>query len=305
MITKNSYSFLAIGKTQESTESQESKKYIGLASSFVVAVNPTKKELESIYGREMANDPEYVVDTDNGKEARITLVLKTDPKVNNGIELLTRAMFTLRNAPAYNSDQSKVQVIDKFGNVAWAATEDAKAGKKLFSANGKELKIDSSYRMACVGEADLIGFLKAYLCIEDAFNYINGSWVLKDNTDNFIFGLENIKDYFSGDFSEIKEAIVLQPNNKVKLLYGVRNKDGVLYQSVITRNGMVLPNYAGSKAIAHLEKDLMKAKNAGSFSTTELRVQELSEFSVEPTNLDTDNDPLGGNSSSQGGMPWD
>ena len=304
MITKNSYSFLTIGKTQESTESQESKKYIGLASSFVVAVNPTKKELESIYGREMANDPKYVVDTDNGKEARITLVLKTDPKVNNGIELLTRAMFTLRNAPAYNSDQSKVQVIDKFGNVAWAATEDAKAGKKLFSANGKELKIDSSYRMACVGEADLIGFLKAYLCIEDAFNYINDSWVLKDNTDNFIFGLENIKDYFSGDFSEIKEAIALQPNNKVKLLYGVRNKDGVLYQSVITRNGMVLPNYAGSKAIAHLEKDLMKAKNAGSFPTTELCVQELSEFSVEPTNLDTDNDPLGGNSSSQGGMPW-
>lgn len=305
MITKNSYSFLAIGKTQESTESQEFKKYIGLASSFVVAVNPTKKELESIYGREMANAPEYVVDTDNGKEARITLVLKTDPKVNNGIELLTRTMFTLRNAPAYNSDQSKVQVIDKFGNTTWAATEDAKAGKKLLSASGKELKIDSSYRMACVGEADLIGFLKSYLCVEDAFNYINGSWVLKEDSDNYVFSLEHIKDYFSGDFSEIKEAIALQPNNKVKLLYGVRNKDGVLYQSVITRNGMVLPNYAGSKAIARLEKDLMNAKNAGSFPTTELRVQELSEFSVEPTNLETNNDPLAGNSSSQGEMPWD
>lgn len=305
MITKNSYSFLAIGKTQESTEAQDIKKYIGLASSFVVGVNPTKKELEAIYGHEVANAPEYVVDTDNGKEARITFVLKTDPKVNNGIEFITRTMFILRNAPAYNSDQSKVQVIDKFGNTAWAATEDAKTGKKLFSANGKELKIDSSYRMACVGEADLIGFLKPFLCVEDAFNYINGAWVLKDHPENYVFGLEHIKDYFSGDFSEIKEAIALQPNNKVKVLYGVRNKDGVLYQTVITRNGMVLPNYAGSRAIERLEKDLANAKNGGAFATTELRVQELSEFTVEPTNLDTNNDPLTGNSSSQSEMPWD
>ena len=306
MKTTNSYSFLAIGKTQESTETQEFKKYIGVASSFIVAVNPTKKELEDIYGREQANDPEYVVDTDNGKEARITFIVKTDPSVNNGIEMINRAMFTLRNTPAYNRDQTKVQVIDQYGNVTWASTEDAKAGKKLLDRNGNPLKIDDKYRMACVGEADLIGFLKAYLCVGDVFNYVNGTWVKKTNDSDYVFGLEHIKDYFNGDFSEVKDAIALQPNNKVKLLYGVRTTDeGKQYQAIATRNGMVLHNSAGSNAYARLERDLQRAKDNGSFSTTEFAVQELSEYTVEATNLNTPQASSSTEESSTGDMPWD
>lgn len=302
MKINNSYSFLTIGKTQESKEGQGFKKYIGVGSSFVIAVNPTKKELEDIYGREMANDPEYVVDTDNGKEARITFIVKTDPTVCNGVEIINRVMFTLRNAPAYSKDQSKVQVIDKFGNTTWADTEVAKAKGKILTANGNGAKIADDYRMACVGEADLISFLKPYLGVGDAFNYVNGSWVLKDNTDDFLFGLEHIKDYFTGDFSEVKEALALQPNNKVKLLYGIRTADdGKQYQSVATRQGFVLPNYAGSKAYARLEKDLTAAKNNGAYASTEFKVQELAEYSVTPTNLSA----APAESTSDAGMPWD
>ena len=239
MEINNSYVFLTIGKTQESTETQEFKKYVGVGSSFVVAVNPTKKQLEEIYGHELANDPEYVVDTDNGKE----------------------------------------------------------------------LKIDSSYRMACVGEADLVGFLKAYLGVGDAFNYVNDSWVKKDNADDFLFGLEHIKDYFSGDFSEVKDAIALQPNNKVKLLYGVRTtEEGKQYQTVATRNGMVLLNSAGSKALDRLEKELANAKNNGFYASTDFRVQPLAEYSVEPTDFSTAPAvPTGdqGSETSMGNvMPW-
>ena len=303
MINK-SYSFLAIGKTQESKEATEFKRYVGVGSSFVVAVNPTKEELEAIYGREQANDPEYVVDTDNGKEAHITFVVKTDPAVNNGIEIINRAMFTLRNAPAYNRDQTKVQVIDKYGNTTWADTEVAKAKGKVLTANGNDAKIAPDYRMACVGEADLIEFLKPYLGVGDAFNYINGSWVLKnDNLDDYLFGLEHIKDYFTGDFSELKEALALQPNNKVKLLYGVRTADdGKQYQTVVVRHGFVLPNYAGSKTFERLEKELARAKDNGSFASTELRVQELAEYNVAPTDL---NSAPVADTTSGGDMPWD
>lgn len=302
MVTINSYSFLAIGKTQESKEAAEFKRYVGLGSSYVLAVNPTKKELENLYGREMANDPEYLVDTDNGKEVRITFIVKTDPEACNGIEMINRVMFTLRNAPAYNRDQTKVQVIDKYGNTTWASTEDAKAGKKLLSKEGKDLKIDSSYRMACVGEPELIHFLKTYLCVGDVFNYVNGSWVLKADAEDYVFGLEHIKDYFKGDFSELKEAIALQPNNKVKLLYGVRTTDdGKQYQTVATRGNMILANNAGSRAIARLEKELADAKAAGSYATTDFRVQELSEYTVEPTNLNA----APAAEESTGDMPWD
>ena len=303
MINK-SYSFLAIGKTQESTETAEFKRYVGVGSSFVVAVNPTKKELEVIYGREQANDPEYVVDTDNGKEARISFVVKTDPAVNNGIEITSRVMFTLRNAPAYNRDQTKVQIIDKYGNVTWVDTEIAKAGGQILTKGGNPAKIGPQYRMACVGEADLTGFLKAYLCVGDAFNYINGSWVLKDNAEDFVFGLEHIKDYFTGNFSEIKEAIALQPNNKVKLLYGIRTTDeGKQYQTVATRYGMVLHNSASSSTLTRLEKELANAKQAGSYASTEFKVQELAEYSVAPTDLS--NAPATDTTTSGGDMPWD
>ena len=37
----NSYSFLTIGKTQESKEAVEFKRYVGVGSSYVIAVNPT------------------------------------------------------------------------------------------------------------------------------------------------------------------------------------------------------------------------------------------------------------------------
>ncbi len=305
MVINNSYSFLAIGKTQESKETQEFKRYIGVGSSFVIAVNPTKKELEEIYGREMANDPEYVVDTDNGKEARITFIVKTDPAVCKGIEMINRMMFTLRNTPAYSKDGSKVQVIDKFGNSTWASTEVAKAKGKILTANGNSAKIADDYRMACVGEADLTNFLKSYLGVGDVFNYVNGSWVLKDNTDDFLFGLEHIKDYFSGNFSEIKDAIALQPNNKVKLLYGVRTTDdGKQYQTVITRQNFILPNYAGVKALERLEKEITRAKDGGSFASVELRAQELAEYNVTPTDLSSA--PVAtGTESGSGDMPWD
>ena len=307
MNTTNSYVFLTIGKTQESTETQEFKRYVGVGSSFVLAVNPSKKELEDLYGHEVANDPEYVVDTDNGREAHITFIVKTDPAVNNGISIVNRLMFTLRNAPAYSSDQTKVQVVDKYGNSTWGNAEDVKAGCKLISGSGKEQKIDDKYRIACVGEADLLDFLKTYLCVGDAFNYVNGSWVKKDNADDFVFGLEHIKDYFSGDFSELREALALQPNNKVKLLYGVRTTDdGKQYQTIASRNGMILRNSAGSNALLRLEKNLQNAKDRGSYANTDFRVQELAEYTVTPTDLSSA--PVSsshGSEESLGEMPWD
>lgn len=290
-------SLLAIGKTAESTETQEFKRYIGVGGTFVKGVNPTKKESDEFFGFESQNEPEYVVDTDNGKEARITFLIQTDAE-QCGVDLKTRAMFILRNAPAYNQDKTKVQVIDNYGNYTWANVEDAKAGNKLLSKEGKELKIDSKYRMACVGECDLVAFLKAYLCAEDVFKYVNGSWVKKDNPDEYKFALEHIKDYFTGNFTELKEAIALRPNNKVKLLYGVRTTDeGKQYQAVCTRGELVLRNSAGANQLIKLEKDLANAKANGAYQNIDYQVCELKEWDVNPTNLEK--------TPEEGGMPFD
>jgi hypothetical protein len=306
---KNSYSFLVVGKTQESKEAGESsfKRYIGVGSTFIKGVQPTKKEIDEFFGYESQNEPEYVVTTDNGKEARITFLLQTDPEVNNGIELKTRAMFTLRLVPAYNRDQTKVQVIDGYGNYTWANIDDAKAGKPILTANGNPAKIDTKYRMACVGECDLVAFLKKYLWITDAFNYVNGVWVKKEDADNYKFALENIKDYFNGNFKELKDAIALQPNNKLKLLYGVRTtEEGKQYQAVCTRGELILPNATNESAMTRLEKNLANAKQNGAYQNIDYRVQKLQEYVVEPTNLTSDSRdlPFSTSASADDDLPW-
>lgn len=298
--------FLAIGKTYESTEAFESKKYIGVGSSFVLAVNPTKQELEQIYGHEVANEPVYV---DEGKEVgnvRIDFIVKTDPALNDGIEAINKATFFLSDEPAYNKDKTKVQVIDKYGNFTFAPVEDVRMSKKLLSANGKEMKIVSSYRAAYRGEADLVDFLKKYLGVQDAFNYANGSWELKENPEDYEFGLEHIKDYFSGDVRELKEALKLQPNNKIKLLYGVRTTEKGQFQAVCTRSDMTLRNSANANSLLALEKNLANAKLAGAFKDTEYRACPLQEYKLEATDLSSpDNGSVESDPLESSDLPWD
>ena len=300
---KNAVSFLVIGKTQESKEASEGfKRYVGLASSHILAVNPKKEELDELMGFESQNEPEYIKEDDQGKMAIINFIVRTDPDTNNGIEITNRATITLRATPAYNKDKTKVQVIDQYGNFTWADTEVANAGGKIEHAQ----KLDK-YRIACVGECALVDFLKKYLGVPDAYDYKNGSWVKKENgkAEEGIFSLEKLKDYFKGDFSEIREAIALQPNNKIKLLYGVRTNDGKQYQAVCTREQLMLNNGAGANAIAKLEKDLANAKNHGSFSTTEYKVQELQEYDVQPTDLSEPSGAKGSEDSGSSELPWE
>lgn len=285
---KKSYSLLVVGSTQDSKEAGQSsfKRYVGIGSSYVLAVCPSKEELEKLENREIANAPEYLVHDDQGDRVDITFVFKLDPEVHEGAEGTNRGMITLRNAPAYNRDQTKVQVIDKYGNFAWANVEDAKAHKKLFTSSGAESKMDASYRVARVGECALVDFLKNYLNIPDAFNYVNGSWVKKADAEaaKGEFMLEHFEDYFKGDFSEIKEALMLQPNNKIKLLYGVRTTDdNKQYQSVCLREQMTMKNGTGANGYTRVERQLADAKSRGSFANINYAVQELAEYKVEAT----------------------
>ena len=270
-----------------------------MGSSYVLAVNPKKAKLDELMGYESANEPEYVVDGENGKEARITFIVRTDPELNNGIEITNRLTFTMRKEPAYNRDKTKVQVIDTYGNSTWVPVEDAKAGKQL-PAN---LRIDQSkYRMAAYGEADLVSFLKTYLVVPSVLNYLNGSWTLNDKATDGKFELEHINDYFNGDVSELEGALKMQPNNKVKLLYGVRTSDdGKQYQTIASRGDMILRNSAGSAALSKLEKDLEILKSNGAYPSTEFKVQELAEYDVQATNLDKAPEK----SDTSGDMPWD
>lgn len=286
------YSFMAIAKGVQSTESAEFKKYIGVAPVYVLSVNPTKDEMESILDTSLEKDPEYVTTMEvDGKEvpnARITFLTKPDAtKVGFEAPVMNVTMF-LRKEYRYNKDKTKVQIIDKYGRTAWVTIEQAKNREIPVYSNGPA-NIDKDYRPAYIGEEELTNFIKCYLNIPNVMKYVNNTWELVKNPEECECRLEDIEKYFNGDFSELKGAIALQPNNKIKVMFGVRtNNEGKEYQTAYTN--MFLRN--SSRDNSALEKDLKARKEAGSYSTTEFSTKEFKEYVVEATNFNSDDNDL-------------
>ena len=324
--TINSFSFLTIGKTIESTTT-EFKRYVGLGQSEILALNPTKKQLEEIYGREVQNEPQYFgTDEQTGvKWARLDFIVKTVPEACNGIDITSHASFTIRAEKYANADGSKVRVIDAYGNSIWMSAEDANNHKQPTLSSGGNAKI-AQYRIAYKGEPELVDFLRKYLLIPNAFEYVNGSWALKkmkhineltkeeaekDDVlvyENHMLALDksDFDSFFKGDVSVLWNEIENKKKIKplaVTLLYGIRtNNEGKQYQTVCTSYDTVLYKNPNAKAIAKLENDIVRAKQSGLYSNIDYRVQELQEYSVEPTNLEKPQEelPFAANE-----MPWD
>lgn len=302
MENKN-FSFMAFGKAQVSKEATEIKRYTGVGSVFVVGVNPNKAELEKLYDRELDKDPEYITEKDGVTSARIDFIIKTDPtaKCNNGIELLTKFSMFIRNEYRFNKDKTKVQVIDKYGRTAWVTKEQAKAHEIPVYKNGPA-NIDKDYRPAYVGEEDITNFLKLFLGISNVEKWVKNEATgrrevvgLVDNPQDCECRLENIEDYFKGKFNEIKGAINLMPNNKIKVLFGVRTTDeGKQYQDVYTRK--FLSNTVS--IYDKLAEDVQTNKDNGAYPNTEFVVADLQEYTVQATNFNNTNN-------NNGDMPFD
>lgn len=275
---------MAFSKGKETTD-VVIKRYIGVAPVKVLAVNPTKAEMEKIYGTDIENDPVYVGKVDiNGQSynnVRLDFIVATDEE-KTGVSMTTKVAIFVREQYRYNRDMSKVQVIDKYGRTAWVTKEQAQNHEIPVYANSMPANIDKDYRPCYVGEEDLTNFIKAYLNIPNVMKYVNGTWVLVDNPQDCEARLDNIKDYFRGDFRELKDIMALQPNNKVKVLFGVRtNDEGHQYQAVYTN--MFLKN--GVTDYSKLDADLQKRKAADAYPTTEFKVCEFKEYNVEATNF--------------------
>ena len=299
-----SYVMMAFGKAQESKEAAEIKRFTGVGSVFVVGVNPNKSELEKLYERELDKDPEYVTEKDGVVSARIDFIVKTDTaaKCNNGIELLTKVSMFIRKEYRFNKDKTKVQVIDKYGRTAWVTKEQAKNHEIPVYSNGKPANIDKDYRPAYVGEEDITNFLKLFLGIPNVEKWVKNEETgrrevvgLVDNPEDCECRLENIEDYFKGKFNEIKDAINLMPNNKIKVLFGVRTTDeGKQYQDVYTRKFL-------SNAVSvydKLSEDVQSAKDNGAYPNTEFVIADLQEYTVNATNFNNTNN-------NNGDMPFD
>lgn len=278
--------FMAFAKGSESTEGTTVNRYIGVAPVTIESINPNKAMLEKIYNTSLENEPEYTgTQESNGNQvpyARITFLVKPDPvKTGMDINPISISMF-LRKEYKFNRDGTKVLVIDEYGNSGWATKEQCQNHTPLLSKEGKPLKISTNYRPAYVGELELTNFIKAFLVIPEAFEYVEGQWRLKKDADLSISRFDNPDKFFEGDFSEIIETIAYWPENKVKVLFGVkRNDDGRMHQNFYKE--MFLKNREND--YSKLDKDVQERKNAGAYPTTDFEVCDFKVYEVAPTNL--------------------
>ena len=303
------FSFMAISKGTKSTEGNVVKRYIGVAPVFVLSVNPNKEELEKLYNTQLENAPEYLSEIEVGEDrhkvpnVRIDFIVKTNAEKCNGIDFTTKVSFFIRKEARVNREGSKVQVIDKYGRTAWVTKEQYKNKEIPVYANGPA-NIDKDYRTCFHGEEELTNFIRAYLGIPNVMKYIKdkSKWIMVEHPEECEVRLEHIEDYFKGDFSELREAIALQPTNKVKVLFGVKTTDdNKQYQAIYTQMFLMnkITNYS------KLDEDLQKRKAAGAYPTTEFTVCDLKEYTVEATDFNSTNSSDMPFPEADSPSPWD
>lgn len=285
---------MAFSKGNITKESEGFSLYTGIAPVNVLAVNPTKEELEKIYNREQENDPVYITESDfDGKKiksVRIDFIVKAVKEFEE-LNFITKVSFFLRESARFNRDETKVQVIDIFGNTAWVTKEELNTHAIPVYSNGPA-NLNKDYRPCFVGEEALTNFLKLYLGIPSNREYKNGTWVPRADTTECEARLSDIKKYFTGDFSELKGIMAYQPDNYIKCLFGVRTTDdNKQYQTVFTEKFIS----GNSKKFEAIEKELNARKDAGAYSTTEFDIAPLHKYEVTPTTFSSsNNDPLAG-----------
>lgn len=272
---------MALGKVAQSTEAIEIKRYVGVAPVKVLAVNPNKTTLEKYFNTTLDNEPVYTGEKDGVKFARVDFLVQTDID-KCGVDMITRLTFFIRNEKRYNRDKTKIQVIDEYGRTAWATADEYKDKKVPVYSNGNSANLSNNYRACLNGEENLTNFVRTYLNIPAAMRYVNNSWVMIENPSDAECRFDHIEDWFNGKFTDINDIHTLMPDNKVKVLFGVRtSEDGKQYQDFYNR--MFLSN--GSSNFDRLKKDVATTVSNGAYPNTEFEVCTIKEYTVEATSI--------------------
>ena len=265
----------------------------GLVPMMVVAVNPSKKELEAIYGRDLDKEPEYISADEAGvKKLRVDFIMKTviNDKLGCNEEIITKVPFFLEDKPAYTSDGSKVYMLNLYGENACIPVEDA---KKNTLPDNMQWYNTTKMRPAYRGEIELVGFLKQYLGIPNrAFK----DKVIPDVSKAEI-QLEKIKNYFNGDIKEFVSVVNLRkPTNIILLAGGVRTTDdNKQYQAWYLKK----PLKYGTTNLDYIKRDISERQSQMNidFGPADLRFRI---YNNEPTvfegpakaSTDVDDDPF-------------
>ena len=133
--------------------------------------------------------------------------------------------------------------------------------------------------------------------------------------------LDHLDDYFKGDISELREILSYQPDNRVKVVLGIRtNNSGNQYQAAYTKQWIKLGASNYKNVAKRIEDEEKNARDNGREPSTQYVVGPLEEVTLKATNytasaasVDDNNDPFPSqddadpfaDSGDEGDMPFD
>lgn len=199
-------------------ENEGFSKKVGLFSSKVLCVNPSKEEYKDLLGMELKPESKADEYLGESKEGNTTL------RINFWLEEVKskqkfNVTFFLENKPKTNKEGTKEQYINSIGSCSWA--DDPNNLPKWFVAKGED-----SFRPAYVGEEELYNFMRTWLGkldFKDAETVLDLDWkkLMKGNV-NLI--KEQIDGAYSTNIVSLATVKTVVKDEESKEYQGVFNK---------------------------------------------------------------------------------
>lgn len=269
---------MKIGKTSESKEAIQRKLYTGPAPVKVLAVNPTKDEMEKLFGWKPEKEPVYEGEKDGRKWTNITFFVK--PEVE-GVEDIIPLKFFLQDSTRTKKDGSGLQVINVYGETTWLTNEDF---DNQVIPEGRNFSPEG-VRPAYSGEAELLDFVKTLLCVPNRLVYNQESkvWEEIENPEEALAQFEHIQDFFEGNIEELRELINIYPENKIKVWLGVERTDTnntyqTFYSGKFARNS--------ARKVDFIMNSITKSKEAGMLQNVDFGDSTFKEYTETPTQFE-------------------
>lgn len=185
------------------------KFYVGLTSVSVVAINPNRKELNKLLGKEDKDDDkeiEYVDEYEDTPRVRMSIWLRDQQNDNLYVH-----SFNILNKERLNKTGDKSQYINSTCTTSWVDDEEnlPEWFTKFTDYKTKEVLGDKTYRKALQGEDELANFIRAWL---GKLNWNHPDTEVEINT----------KDLFAGKFKELQSQIEGDFDTSFVVLLGVK-----------------------------------------------------------------------------------
>lgn len=205
-----------------SAEFVDVRKFVGVASINILAINPNNAKLRS-YGWTIpddADEPKYVVVNEDGKKsARIRFLVQIQDLDDKPIVPMD---FWIRPDLNLNQDGTKCKILDSFGRTAWATKSEVQSHSIPQYANGPA-NISSDYKPCHVGEDTLIQFLMKWLNMTPLDILRDGVWRKAEKPGKLT--IDDWNALCNGNVAELAKIISYVPENRCKVVLGLRKTD--------------------------------------------------------------------------------